>query len=152
MKKIILAILMVSTMLSASSLRNIYGTWVITSLDERGTTVFGKDVERNRGGEFTLEFNKQKRVQVVEKGSVYEFAVKGNKLYISDKKRYLQNGMRYNKKYHVDILTESGRRGNCIVVKYTQKGLNGYYRKEGYKMCKVENYPQPTYTRQPYKF
>jgi hypothetical protein len=155
MKKIFISFIIITgiiSSLSAASLNNIYGTWVMTSKYERSTTVFGKDIEHNRGGELTLEFNKQNKVRVNETGSIYYFYVKNGKLYFSDKKSYIRNSSQYGKKYHIDVLKQTKSNGNCIIVKYDKKGLNGYYKKEGYKMCKVENHPQPTFNQNPYQF
>ena len=133
MKKIILNIAILSSILSADFPKDMNGLWFVSSLDGRKGTVFGNDIESKRGSKLTIEIQ-DSNILVQENGTLYNSLFKKNKLYLSKSEIDIDNLNLTN----MDILKESGKYKGCIVVKYSNKGLKGYYRKEGYKICKIK--------------
>ena len=131
MKKIILSITLLSSILSADFLTDMNGLWFVSSIDGRKGTVFGNDIESKRGSKLTIEI-KGNNILVQENGTLYNSLFIKDKLYLSKSKIDMEN------LNNVDILKESGKYKGCTVLKYIKKGLKGYYRKEGYKICKIK--------------
>jgi len=151
MKKItmiLMAMALVGTALMARG-GNMAGTWTFGSPKGDRSITFGKDRGRQKGSEFTLEFNRQGKVRINETGSVYFYRMKNGQLELTDKRKNFD----LNRKNRIDVLRFSGSLDNgCKLMKYTNKGMGGSTSKRGYRMCKVESFPQPTYQREPYKF
>jgi hypothetical protein len=139
MKKILLILMFLSSIIHASSFQNIYGKWFFSSIDERKGVIFGTDIENDRGAKLTLEFFKNKTVKVIENNTLYYFDINNNNLYLTKNKIDLLNILKVNKKNQVDILKKSGKYKGCIVLKYLKKGMHGYYRIKGYKLCKIKD-------------
>ena len=131
MKKIILSMTLISSILSADFLKDMNGLWFVSSIDGRKGTVFGTDIESKRGSKLTIEIQNN-NILVQENGTLY------NSLFVKDKLYLSKSEIDISNLNNVDVLTESGKYKGCIVVKYTNKGLKGYYRKEGYKICKIK--------------
>ena len=149
MKKIILAILLLSTinLLQAKNLTKNYilGVWEISSIKENNFTSFGVDFSTQRGLAYTLIFNRKNRVKNTTTGTVYEYELINGNLKIYQSKTYKNNyKIKYKKRY--DLLSVAGEFEGCLKVKIITKKLKGYYHKDGYKFCKIENQPIPTYT------
>nr|WP_321267745.1 hypothetical protein [uncultured Sulfurimonas sp.] len=155
MKNLILMILLSFITLYAQSFNNhnILGVWEVSSLKLNGFTTFGKDNSKNRGEAYTLIFSKNNKVKNKTTGTIYNYEILNNgQLEIYKIKTYKSNyKMRDN--IHYDTFKTSGTFENCQVVKITKKKITGYYRKEGYKWCKVQDYPKATfYVSEDYDF
>jgi len=149
MKFIILTLIAITSVLNAQSFNNITGTWYITSPKEYKSVSFANDRNGERGGKLTLEFNREGKIRVNESGKIYAYRVKSGKLQIAKDRRQFD----LKRKNRWDIIKVIGRLDNgCLHVKYEKKGLGGYSARDGYKMCKIEDMPKPTYVREPYKF
>ncbi|MDA7817049.1 hypothetical protein N9A28_02545 [Sulfurimonas sp.] len=155
MKNLILMILLsVSSLLQAQSFskNNILGVWEVSSLKENGFAMFGKDNSKVRGEPYTLIFNRQGLVKNKNTSEVYNYEIINNQLKIYQTKTY-KNNYKIKNKYKFDLMVMSGDFENCSLVKITKKKITGYYRKEGYKWCKVQDYPQViSYTNEDFKF
>ena len=51
------------------------------------------------------------------------------------------------RKNRYDLMQITGHLAGCHVVKTITKKLTGIKKKEGFKMCKIEEMPKPTYQR-----
>ena len=149
MKTIFLMLLLsISSLLQAQSFtqNNILGVWEVSSLKENGFTMFGKDNNsKTRGKAYTLVFNKQGLVKNKNTGTIYNYEIINGQLKIYETKIYKYNG-KIKDKRHFDLWAISGTFEGCQVAKITTKKLTGFYQKNGYKFCKIESYPIPTYT------
>jgi len=149
MKKILLTVLLLSTinLLQAKNLTKNYilGTWEISSIKENNFTSFGVDFSTQRGLAYSLVFNRKNRVKNTTTGTIYEYELIKNNIKIYLSKTY-KNGYKIKHKNKYDLLTVVGEIEGCLKVKITTKKLQGYYHKRGYKLCKIENHPIPTYT------
>ena len=65
-----------------------------------------------------------------------------------------KNGYKVKRKNRYDLMEMTGHLEGCHVVKTITKKLTGMKKKEGFKMCKIEEMPTPTYQRgiEDYKF
>ena len=146
MKKIILLFLL-SLILNAQSFtsKNILGEWEVSSLKFNGFTSFGKEFSTNRGEVYSLVFNKQGFVKNITTNSVYNYEIINHKLKIYQTKIYRYGNYVKDKK-HYDLWKISGTFENCYKSKIIKKKMTGSYRKDGYKWCKVQEYPQPIST------
>lgn len=154
MKTLILMILLSINSLFAQSFtqHNILGVWEVSSKKPNGFTTFGKDFSTNRGEVYTLIFNKRGLVKNQTTGSIYNYEIINSNLKIYQTKTY-KNDYKVKDKRHYDLWAFSGSFENCSIAKITEKKLTGYYRKEGYKWCKVQNHPRTTfYTNEDFDF
>ena len=154
MKTIILSlILSFATLLQAQSFskNNIFGVWEVSSKKLNGFTSFGKEFSKNRGEAYTLIFNKRGLVENEITGSIYNYEIINHQLKIYQTKTYKYNYKKKDKK-HYDLWTITEKFENCSVAKIVKKNLTGYYRKDGYKWCKVQDYPKPTFQSEDFKF
>ena len=155
MKTIILLLMLsFTTLLQAQSFskNNILGVWEVSSKKLNGFTSFGKEFSKNRGEAYTLIFNKRGLVKNTTTNSIYNYEIINHQLKIyQTKKTYKYNYKKKDKK-HYDLWAISGSFENCSVAKIVKKKLTGYYRKDGYKWCKVQNYPQPTFKSEDFNF
>ena len=114
--------------------------------------LFGKDFSKTRGETYTLIFSKNHKVKNKTTGEIYNFEIINGQLKIYQTKIY-RNNYEVKEKNKYDLFATSGTFENCQLVKITKKKITGYYRKEGYKWCKVQDYPQATfYTNEDFKF
>ena len=147
MKNLILVILLsFTTLLQAQSFskNNILGVWEVSSKKLNGFTTFGKDFSKNRGEVYTLIFNKKGLVKNVTTGSIYNYTIINGNLKIYQTKTYKYNHKIKDKK-HYDLWAMSGSYEGCNFAKIKVKKLTGYFRKEDYRFCKIEDYPHPTF-------
>jgi len=154
MKIIILSlILSFTSLLQAQSFskNNILGVWEVSSKKMQGFTSFGKEFSTTRGQSYILIFNKHGFVKNKTTGSIYNYEIINGKLKIYQTKIY-KNNYKIKDKKHYDLWAMSGCFENCSVAKIVKKKLTGYYRKDGYKFCKIQNYPQPTFRSEEFKF
>ena len=154
MKTIILSlILSFTTILQAQSFskNNILGVWEVSSKKMQGFTSFGKEFSTTRGQSYILIFNKQGLVKNKTTGSIYNYEIINHQLKIYQTKIYKYNLKKKDKK-HYDLWTITGDYENCSLAKVVKKKLTGYYRKDGYKWCKIQNYPQPTFKSEDFNF
>ena len=154
MRFLLMSLLLISTLQAQSfSQRSMLGVWKISSVKANGFVSFGKDLGRNRGEVWTLIFNREGRLKVENTGRVYNYEIVGGKLKIY-MTRVSSTGYVSKRKNQYDLMEITGRYEGCYVVKTVVKKINGVKRKEGFKMCKFEEIPTPTYNRgiQDYRF
>lgn len=144
---------LISLTLNAQSFtqKSILGTWEVSSLKLNGFTSFGNEFSKNRGEIYTLIFNKSGFVKNTTTGSIYNYEVTNKKLKIYQTKTY-KNNHQVKDKRHFDIWSITGNFENCNLAKISKKKISGYYRKEGYKWCKVQEYPTPIVNSGNYNF
>ncbi len=153
--RFLLITLLLSLTLQAQSFsqRSILGVWQISSPKANGFVSFGKDIGRERREAWTLIFNREGRLKVQETGSVYNYEIVGGKLKIY-MTRVGYNGYITKRKNQYDLMQITGRYEGCFIVKTVVKKITGIKKKDGMKMCKLEEMPTPTYQRgiEDYKF
>ncbi len=138
--------------IQAYSTENILGVWEVSSLELNGFTSFGSEFSRKRGEVYTLIFNKQGYVKNQTTQSIYNYEVlKEGTLKIYKTKTY-RYGNQVKDKNHYDLWQISGSYENCYQAKVVKKKMTGYYQKEGYKWCKVQDFPKPVTTSPNYNF
>ena len=121
------------------------GTFEISSLKLNGFTVFGKDFSTKRGEVYTLVFNKKGLVKNATTGTIYNYEIIEGNLQIYQTMTY-SNNYKIKQKQKYDLYTISEDFESCLKVKITTKKIPGFFQKNGYKFCKIESYPIPTYT------
>lgn len=142
MKKIIILLFISFTLYAQTYTReNITGVWQVSSLKLSGFTSFGKEFSKKRGEVYTLIFNKRGEVKNQTTGTIYNYEIINNELKIYQTKTYKKN-YKIKDKRHYDLWKIVGTYENCIKSKIIKKKIPGYYRKEGYKWCKIQEYPQ----------
>ena len=154
MKNLIIMILLSITTLYAQSFNkhNILGVWEVSSLKSNGFTTFGKEFSTNRGEVYTLIFNKKGLVKNITTDTIYNYEIINGNLKIYQTKTYKNNYKVVNKKRY-DLWELSGNFENCKKAKIIKKKFTGYYRKEGYKWCKIQNHPRTVfYGSEDFKF
>ena len=154
MKNLILVILLsFTTLLQAQSFskNNILGVWEVSSKKMHGFTSFGKEFSTTRGQSYILIFNKHGFVKNKTTGSIYNYEIINGKLKIYQTKTYKYNHKIKDKK-HYDLWAITGDFENCSVAKIVKKNLTGFYHKDGYKFCKIQDYPQPIFMSEDFKF
>jgi len=154
MRLLLIALFLTLTLQAESfSSRTILGVWQISSLSPNGFIYFGKDIGKERRESWTLMFNREGRLKVQETGSIYNYEVVSGKLKIY-MTRVGYNGHISKRKNQYDLMEITSHFEGCPLVKVKIKKITGVKRKEGFKMCKVEEMPTPTYQRgiEDYKF
>jgi len=153
MKKAILLFLLSFTLYAqAYTTKNIVGVWEVSSLKLNGFTSFGHEFSKKRGEVYTLVFNKTGQVKNQTTKTVYNYEIVNNQLKIYQTKTY-KNNYKIKDKRHYDLWKISGIYENCYTSNIVKKKIPGYYRKEGYKWCKIQEYPQSvSTTTQNYNF
>jgi hypothetical protein len=126
----------------AYSKQSILGVWEVSSLKLNGFTSFGKEFSQTRGEVYRLVFSKTNKVKNENTGTVYNYEVVNGELKIYQLSKYGDN-YKIKNPHRYDVWKFSGDFGSCTVSKVVTKKIPGYYRKEGYKWCQVEDYPQP---------
>jgi len=147
MRFLLMSLLLTLTLQAQSfTQRSILGVWYISSAKANGFISFGKDLGRTRGQVWTLLFNREGRLKVQETGTVYHYEITGGslKIYMS---RVGYNGYVTKRKNQYDLIQITGKYEGCALVKTVVKKINGVKKKEGFKMCKIEEIPTPTYQR-----
>ena len=159
MKTIILSlILSFTSILQAQSFskHNILGVWEVSAKNDlRGFAVFGKDFSTTRGETYTIIFSKNNKVKNNTTGEIYHYEVIDGQIKIYQSKFYSKNNYKIKQKNKYDLFAISGTFEGCKTIEITKKRISGYYRKgkNGYKWCKVQDYPKATfYTNEDFKF
>jgi len=143
LKNIILIILFTLTIQAQPyTKQSILGVWEVSSLKLNGFTSFGKEFSTNRGETYTLLFNKRGFVKNITTGSIYNYEIINHQLKIYQTKTY-KYGNQVKDTRHYDLWKISGTFENCYKSKIIKKKMTGSYRKNGYKWCKIQEYPQP---------
>ncbi len=124
---------------------SILGVWEVSSLKLNGSPSFGKEVSQKRGEAYRLLFSKNNKVKNQNTGTIYNYEVLNGELKIYQLSKYGNNYQHKNPNRY-DLWKFAGDFENCTKSKVISKKIPGYYRKEGYKWCKVEDYPQITKT------
>ena len=154
MRIIVLVLIISFSLYSANfSQSNMPGVWEISSPKSNGTISFGKDIGKQRGDVWQLLFNPQGMLKVVNTGSVYNYEIIGGKLKIYETKVY-RNDYKIKQKHRYDLFKITKQFEGCHLMKVVTKKITGLKKKEGMKICKVEQYPQPIVQRSStdYKF
>jgi len=144
--KIIILLLFTLLTLNAQnfSKRTLLGEWKLASAKLNSTVFFGRYIGKQRNGTITLLFNKTGFLKVAETGEVYNYDVVQGQLKIYETKEY-KYGYKMRRKSQYDLFKIVGRVDGCFEVKLTEKKIPGYKPKRNLKMCKLSNFPQPTY-------
>ena len=142
MKIIYIILIAVTLNGQAFSKNNILGVWEVSSLKANGFTVFGSDFSRKRGEVYTLVFNKYSKVKNQTTNTIYNYEIVNGKLKIYKNKKYKYSNYEVKDKRHYDLFKIDSLYKNCYKVKIIKKKIPGYYRKNGYKWCKVQEYPK----------
>lgn len=124
--------------------KTILGSWELSSAKLNKTVSFGNYIGKQRNGTLELLFNTRGQIKVVETGDIYNYEVVQGQLKIYETKIY-KNDYRVKNKNRYDLLKIVGDIEGCPVVKIVKKKLPGYKSRYDLKMCKLANYPQPTY-------
>ena len=124
--------------------RTILGSWELSSAKLNKTVSFGKYIGKQRNETLKLLFNTRGQMKVAETGDVYNYEILQGQLKIYETKVY-GNDYRVKNKNRYDLLKIVGNFEGCPVVKIVKKKIPGYKSRHDLKMCKVSNYPQPTY-------
>ncbi|WP_418641034.1 hypothetical protein [Sulfurimonas sp. ST-27] len=142
-KVIITMIILLNGLVYADSYskKNILGVWEVSSVKPNGFVSFGKEFSKTRGEIYTLSFNKRGEVKNKTTNTVYNYEVVNGNLKIYPTKTYKKN-YKIKDKRHYDLWKISKNYENCYQANIVQKKIPGYYRKNGYKWCKVQEYPK----------
>ena len=120
---------------------NILGVWEVSSLKHNGFTSFGSEFSRSRGETYTLVFNKKAKVKNQTTNTIYNYEIANGKLKIYKSKKYKYGNVIKDKR-HYDLFKINSSYENCFKVKIIKKKIPGYYKRAGYKWCKVQEYPK----------
>ena len=133
--------------------QSLLGEWELSSIKLNSTVAFGKYLGKQRGETLQLLFNPQGLMKVLTTGDVYNYEVIQGQLKIYETKVY-KNNYKVKQKNRYDLFKIVGNAEGCQEVKITKKKIPGYKSRNNLKMCKISNYPQPTYQRNitDYKF
>ena len=81
---------------------------------------------------------------MAQTSEVYNYEVVQGELKIYETKEY-KNGYKVRRKSQYVLFKIVGRVDGCLEVKLTKKKIPGYKPKRNLKMCKLSNFPEPTY-------
>ena len=126
------------------SKQTLLGEWELSSAKLNSAVFFGRYIGKQRNGTLTLLFNKTGFLKVAETGEVYNYEVVQGELKIYETKEY-KNGYKVRRKSQYDLFKIVGSVDGCLEVKLTKKKIPGYKPNRNLKMCKLSNFPQPTY-------
>lgn len=126
------------------SKRSLLGSWELSSVKSNSSVSFGKYIGKQRNEVLELLFNTQGQMKIVNTGDIYNYEVVQGQLKIYDTKVY-RNNYQVKRKNRYDLMKIVSRFEGCPVVKIVKKKIPGYKSKYDLKMCKISNYPQPTY-------
>ncbi|MGB5964575.1 MAG: hypothetical protein WBF77_02325 [Sulfurimonadaceae bacterium] len=143
---LIVGFLVLALQAQSFSQKRMYGIWEISSPKTNGIASFGKDIGKERRNHWHLIFNKEGLLKVQETGSVYNYEVIEGALVIYETKVY-SHGYEVKQKQRYDRMQIVGSIEGCPLVKTVTKKIIGIKKKEGFKMCKIEEFPQPMYKR-----
>ena len=120
------------------------GEWELSSAKLNSAVFFGRYIGKQRNGTVTLLFNKTGLLKVAQTGDVYNYEVVQGELKIYETKEYMY-GYKVRRKSQYDLFKIVGSLDGCLEVKLTKKKIPGYKPKRNLKMCKLSNFPEPTY-------
>jgi len=124
--------------------QNLLGTWELSSAKLNKTVVFGNYIGKERNEVLELLFNPHGLLKVVKTGEVYNYEILQGQLKIYETKLY-KNGYKVRRKNQYDLFKIIGSVDSCQKVKLLKKKIPGYNPKRDLKMCKISEYPRPTY-------
>jgi hypothetical protein len=144
--KIITLLLLTFLTLNAQSFskQTLLGEWELSSAKLNSAVFFGRYIGKQRNGTITLLFNKTGFLKVLQTGEVYNYEVVQGELKIYETKEY-KYGYKVRRKSQYDLFKIVGSVDGCLEVKLTKKKIPGYKPKRNLKMCKLSNFPEPTY-------
>ena len=146
MVKLMPIILAITLSLNAQNFtkQNLLGMWELSSAKLNKTVAFGNYIGKERNEVLELLFNPQGQLKVVKTGEVFNYEVIQGQLKIYETEVY-GNDYRVKRKHRYDLFKIKGSVEGCKLVKLMKKKIPGYNPKRDLKMCKISNYPQPTY-------
>ncbi|MDF1883635.1 hypothetical protein JHD49_06760 [Sulfurimonas sp. SAG-AH-194-C21] len=146
MIKSILLLITITLTLNAQnfSKRTLQGEWELSSAKRNQAVSFGKYIGQTRNGTLTLLFNQRGLLKVLETDEVYNYEVIRGELKIYQIRVYGNNYQVKSTKYY-DLFKIIGSVDGCLEVKVIKKRIPGFNSRYNLKMCKLSNYPQPTY-------
>jgi len=144
--KYLLLLITLTSIINAQSFskQTLLGEWELSSAKLNSAVFFGRYVSKHRNSTLTLLFNKTGFLKVAQTGEVYNYDVVQGELKIYETKEY-KYGYKVRRKSQYDLFKIVGRVDGCLEVKLTKKKIPGYKPKRNLKMCKLSNFPQPTY-------
>ena len=152
MKHILLIALTLLTLQAQSfSKQSLLGTWEYSSIRLNSFVAFGNYIGTQRGEIIKLVFNRQGRVKVLPVGDVYNYEVINGELKFYETKVY-KGGYKVKRKNRYDLLKIVGNVEGCKEIKVLKKKIPVYKSGRNYKMCKVGEYPKPTYSESVSKY
>ena len=153
MIKLILTTLVLTLSLQAQSFskQKLLGSWELSSVKLNQTVAFGNYIGKQRNETLELLFNPRGQMKIVKTGEVYNYEVIRGKLVIYETEIYRGN-YKVRRKNRYDSFKIIGNVEGCLKVKLMKKKIPGYNPHRDLKMCKVLNFPQPTYQENILKF
>jgi len=144
--KYLLLLITLTSIINAQSFSKqmLLGEWELSSAKLNTAVFFGRYVSKHRNSTLTLLFNKTGFLKVAQTGEVYNYEVVQGQLKIYETKEY-KYGYKVRRKSQYDLFKIVGRVDGCLEVKLTKKKIPGYKPNRNLKMCKLSNFPQPTY-------
>ncbi|MEA3522969.1 MAG: hypothetical protein U9R50_08325 [Campylobacterota bacterium] len=144
--KTIILLLFTLSLLQAQNFtkQNLLGKWELSSAKSNKPVAFGNYIGKERNEVIELLFNPQGQLKIVKTNEIYNYEVVHGQLKIYDTKVYRGN-YQVKRKNRYDLFKIIGPYEGCSLVKLMKKKIPGYNPKRDLKMCKVSNYPQPTY-------
>ena len=145
MKYLLLLITLTSIIYAQSfSKQTLLGEWELSSAKLNSAVFFGRYVSKHRNSTLTLLFNKTGFLKVAQTGEVYNYEVVQGQLKIYETKVY-KNNYKVKRKNQYDLFKIVSHVDSCLEVKLTKKKIPGYKPNRNLKMCKLSNFPEPTY-------
>jgi len=124
--------------------QGLLGSWEISSAKLNQTVAFGNYIGKERNEVLELLFNQQGQMKILKTDKVYQYEVTQGELRIYEVKVY-RNNYKVKNKNRYDSFKIIGSVEGCNLVKLMKKKIPGYNPKRDLKMCKISNFPQPTY-------
>ena len=141
---IILLLAIISIEANSFNKHVLLGSWEVSSAKLNRAVAFGNYIGKERNEVLEILFNPQGLMKVVKTGEVYNYEVVGGQLKIYETKVF-RGEYKVKRKNRYDLFKIIGSYEGCQLVKLVEKKIPGYNPKRDLKMCKVSNYPQPTY-------
>ncbi len=144
--RLLLALIFALNLAQAQSFskQRLLGSWELSSAKINRTVAFAKYIGKERNEALELVFNKRGQMKIPKTGEVFNYEVIQGKLKIYETKVY-RNNYQIKQKNRYDLLKIIGNVEGCQLVKIVKKKIPGYKSRHDLKMCKIANYPQPTY-------
>lgn len=149
MIKIVVLISLTTISLNAESFtkNNILGKWEVSAVKYNNYVSFAKYIAKTRGEKIHLIFNPHMKMKIKETKETFEYEILNGKLKIYEIK-HTARGNKIDKqttpwKYDMYYLEKPFE--GCHVMKTETKKLLGLKKKDGVKICKIEDYPTATF-------